>query len=103
MEQQDAAPSSSPKYLRQSVPILLQLLDNSMSQVIDFFDIVKFLSAADDNFPGLETTEIEKIRNPSFTGIKEERLNDLPYSLRINRFFCCEFFVAAWPWSRIFS
>ena len=88
MEQQDAAPSSSPKYLEQSVPIPLQLLDNSMSHVIDFFDIGKLLWTADDNFPGLETTEIEEIRNPSFTGIKEERLNDLPYFLGINGFFC---------------
>jgi len=59
-----------------------------MSQVIDFFDIAKFLWAADDNFPGLETTEIEEIRDSSFTGIKEERLNDLPYFLGINWFFC---------------
>src|ERR1700687_728594 len=96
MEQQDSAPSSSPKYLAQSVPIPLQLLDNSMSQVIDFFDIVKFLWAADDNFPGLETTEIEEIRNSSFTGVKEQRLNDLPYILRVNGFFCREFFGATW-------
>jgi hypothetical protein len=69
------------------VAIAPQPLYNVMVQAIHFFDIVKFLWAARDNFSWFESAVLEKKRYSLFALIDEQALYALPGGRSIARVF----------------